>query len=220
MLSFILKTLILLYLIIMIYSVLNLQKYNKNGITIEISDEKKFINELSYLNPLKFYISINHNSENLPVKYILDGNEINLYDSYSLNQFLFIHKRKEILPYDSNKYINKLMENKYLYPLNHSISIYKKNVIIPIERCIHNYNFIGIIDGETTIYLFNPKHKQDIINKQNNEIKKWGHKIVLKRGDCISIPTNWYYIQETNDKCIQYHIDIDTIFTFIPLFFK
>ena len=77
-----------------------------------------------------------------------------------------------------------------------------------------------MIDGKTTIYLFNPKHKDEILNKTNNEIKKWGHKLTLQKDDTILIPTNWYYIQETKDKCIQYHIEIDDIFTYLPTLIK
>ena len=79
---------------------------------------------------------------------------------------------------------------------------------------------IGVVHGSMTLYLFNPKHKDEIVNKGNDEIKKWGHKKIMNQGDIIIIPPYWSYIQEINEKVIQYHIDVDTYFTFIPNFFK
>ena len=49
---------------------------------------------------------------------------------------------------------------------------------------------------------------------------KWSKFFPLKENGILFIPTNWYYIQEVKDACIQYHIDADTYFTFIPNFFK
>ena len=45
---------------------------------------------------------------------------------------------------------------------------------------------------------------------------KNGDQKIFQKGDIIFIPTNWFYIQETKEDVIQYQIDIDNIFTFIP----
>ena len=95
------------------------------------------------------------------------------------------------------------------------IEIYKKTNQ-ELKRCINNYTIISLLDGETILYLFNPKHKNDIMNKNNNEIKKWAHKILLKKDENILIPINWYYIQEIDNKSIQNVTLIDNIFTFLP----
>ena len=58
------------------------------------------------------------------------------------------------------------------------------------------------------------------INKENYEIRKWGHKKSIEKGDIILIPPYWSYIQEIEKGIIQYHMDIDTYFTFIPNYFK
>ena len=42
----------------------------------------------------------------------------------------------------------------------------------------------------------------------------------VKKGDVLLIPPYWSYIQEVEKGIIQYHIDIDTYFTFIPNFLK
>ena len=79
---------------------------------------------------------------------------------------------------------------------------------------------IELVKGESIIYLFNPKHKEDIQHKENNQIKKWGHKIKLLPKMTLFIPTNWFYIQEIEEETVQYHIDIDSVFTFIPNFLR
>ena len=45
-------------------------------------------------------------------------------------------------------------------------------------------------------------------------------KNITKRGFTLIIPPYWSYIQEINNKVIQYHIDVDTYFTFIPNYIK
>ena len=79
---------------------------------------------------------------------------------------------------------------------------------------------IGVLEGEAAIYLFNPKHKDEIMHKENHQIKKWGHKKTIQKGDILIIPPYWSFIQEIEDGIIQYHIDIDNYFTFIPNYLK
>ena len=69
-------------------------------------------------------------------------------------------------------------------------------------------------------YLINPKHSEEIINKNENELKKWSHKCNLKKDDVLFIPTGWFYFQEVNTEIFQYEIELDSIYTFIPHFFK
>ena len=106
------------------------------------------------------------------------------------------------------------------FPIKHSITIIKGKNSIPLKKCIHNHNIIGVLEGSSTIYLFNPKHKDEIINKENDEIKKWGHKKLIQKGNVLLIPPYWSYIQEIEEGIIQYHTDIDTYFTFIPNLLK
>ena len=59
-----------------------------------------------------------------------------------------------------------------------------------------------------------------ILNKENYQIKKWGHKKRIQKGDILFIPPYWSYIQKVEKGIIQYHIDIDTYFTFLPNLLK
>ena len=53
--------------------------------------------------------------------------------------------------------------------------------------------------------MFNPKHKQDILGKSLENIKKYAHKYHLKKDNLLIIPTNWYYIQESTDNVLEYN---------------
>ena len=58
------------------------------------------------------------------------------------------------------------------------------------------------------------------MDKENKKIKKWGHKKKIQKNDIILIPPFWNYIEECENQIIQYHIDIDNIFTFIPNYIR
>ena len=65
------------------------------------------------------------------------------------------------------------------------------------------------------IYLFNPKHKNEIKNSSLIDIKKYAHKYILNKDNLLLIPPNWFYIEEINNDTLQYHIDCDNYFTFL-----
>lgn len=224
----IIQSIIVIYIILVIYNVLNLQKYNYNGYIVFYNENIDGIKEeLKSLNPIHITIYNNFNLQDIlssKESYIINDND-NKIPLKDINDYkhLYIHKNKELInDLNIDKYIyveKKFFSNHDLLFYNHSLTIYK-DVKTKLHRAFHNYNIIGILEGDTTFYLFNPKHKNDIIKKENNEIKKWGHKKFLQKGDILFIPTNWFYIQETKTSVIQYQIDIDNIFTYIPHFFK
>jgi len=222
MFRFIFQTILLLYIILLIYSIIDIQKFNINGIVLTLDEYEDIENEIKKLNPLIVNFNHNFSSEELPYNITFNNNNLNINRLYnnSDNQII-IEKGENILNIPTPPFIYNLFNySNFYFPIKYSSSIYKSEVNIPLNQTIHNINIIGIVDGETTLFLFNPKHKDDILMKGNYEIKKWGHKIELKKNDILFIPTNWFYIQETKGKCIQYHIDIDTYFTFIPLYIK
>lgn len=216
---------LIIYIIIAIHKNINQKKYNKNGIILQIEDINNIPNHLETLNPIvtsdTFFITID---DLLTIKssYIIkDSDNFISLKSFKEEKQIYIYKNKNIIcDFDIIQDINfpfKILNDYYLlFPIKYSMSLFKGNIHTTLTYANHNYNIIGILDGESTFYLFNPKHKQDIINKKLSEIKKWAHKITLLKSYIIIIPQNWYFIQEINTNCIQYHIDIDTYFTFIP----
>ena len=225
----IIQCIIVIYIIFVIYNILNLQKYNYNGYILFYNKNIDGIKEeLKFLNPLHITIRNDFNLSDLISSnhnYIISDSDTK-YPMKDINNYshIYIYKNKELIKeLNLNKFIhidkNIFNNSNFLFYPDRTLTIYK-NVKTKLHRAYHNYNVIGILEGETTFYLFNPKHKDEILKKENNEIKKWGHKKIFQKGDILFIPINWYYIQETKNIVVQFHIDIDNIFTFIPHFFK
>lgn len=222
MFRFIFQTIIILYVIFIIYSIIDIQKYNVNGILIELDNHENIEEEFIKLNPIILKYNHNFSSNDLPQRIIHNGNNLSLNDIYNYTENEIIIKNEEdILNITKPTFLYDLFNQSNFYIHNKTaVSIYKSNIKIPLSQAIHNFNIIGILDGDTNIYIINPKHKDEILMKENHEVKKWAHKIKLVKNNILFIPTNWYYIQETKNKCIQYHVNIDTYFTFLPLYIK
>lgn len=222
MFKIIFQILILIYIIFVIYNIINIQKYNINGYIIDTDDYDILSKNIIKLNPVLFTIENDFSIENLissNPEYLLQGDKSLKFYPYLDDIYLF--KNKDIfeeLEIEKNILFdtNKLPNSEFNLPNENTLTILKGNQTIPLTLASNNFNIIGNIHGDSTIYLFNPKHKEEILNKENNKIKKWGHKKKLKKNNILLIPPYWYYIQETNTETIQYHIDINNIFTFIP----
>lgn len=214
----------ILVLILMIYNIIEIKKFNKNGIIVEY--ENNFINELDNIkNTLKQLnpVLINVKNSDLNIDSLISKNlSYNIDDlGYSMkkindSQNIRIIKNKNIFS-DLCKdkiYFNNEMIHSSQIPLikQESISLLKGYQLLPLEYCKHNYNIIYILEGEITIFLFNPKHKQEILGKSLESIKKYAHKYHLKSNNLLVIPTNWYYIQESTDNVLEYHCNSDNIF--------
>ena len=218
MFKLIIQILLLIYILLVIQHLLYIQKYNMNGFIIETNDKKKIIDNYIKLNPI-FTSKENHFDIN-------NNNYDYLQDilNYKLNKPSYVFKNNELINRltKENTFFDIAMFDDYnhFFNISKSISIISGKNNIPLIKCVHNINIIGILDGESTFYLFNPKHKDEIKEKDNDKIKKWGHKKKLLKNDILIIPPYWSYIQEIDNKIIQYHIDVDTYFTFIPNFFK
>jgi hypothetical protein len=201
-----LKIIILLFIIITLIQLISLQKYNKDGYIISTEDSQILRDFSKDLNPYLFTsneLSIYHKD----IIGLLPDKDMNIKD-HSCNVSL---EKIDIIVKD---YINK----PYISPPKHTISLIKGESNESLQRCVHDILLFSIIEGEGTIYLFNPKHKRDILHKENYQIKKWGHKMQLKQNNIMIIPTNWYYLIETKDteKIIYIRSIFDTYFTWFP----
>ena len=222
----ILQTIIILYIIFAIYSIIDIKKYNKNGLIMNITTDNSVKEELLSLNPLiinksydvdfdflqKNYSSflINNNNGPISLKKLLENDTINIFKNKNLIKDSDL---KDKINFDMSLFEN--LPIPILLYQEHSLTFLRGEQIISKQYCKHNINILIILEGEITVYLINPKHADDISNMDLQNIKKYSHKYVLKRGDTFIIPPNWYYFQEnTNDLTIQYHIDASNIFTF------
>jgi len=220
------KTILVVYIILVIYKTIELYKYNENGYIMNVKGDEEYYNAQKSLNPFvyTYYHDINYDTliQEKPSYLINHGHDIYSIKGYSDDEFFNVYKNKKIIESFSlkEKFISlKLIKDyRYLFPKIYSLSLLKGDISIPLQTCNHNYNIIGNLEGESVLYLFNPKHKEEIIGKSNPELKKWGHQLVFKQDEILFIPNGWSYIQEVRGQTIQYHIDIDSIFTFIPNF--
>ena len=150
-----------------------------------------------------------HNNKYISLKSFQEDEiqQMNIYKNKDLpSQFQLIKGFDEIYqPFQSQIHCNK----------NYLISLFKGNNTIQLTQNKHNLLCIHQIYGESKLYLFNPKHKLDILNKKNDEIKKYGHKINLTPGIVLYIPIEWYYFYETDNESIIGEIECDNYFTMI-----
>jgi len=200
----------------------NHRRYNTFGYVKHISSSKEVCDTIGELHPIVSTTAVN-NSFN---------DSIEKLPKYELHNGLMlenINETENIFIFRNKKHIQELhLQDSHTFPMNElplsiinvkpsvSLSYMKGKHSITLQRCIHNLNIIETVYGESIIYLFNPKHKEEISNKENYQIKKWGHKLVLRPQTTLFIPPNWYYIQEVDKEAIQYHVDIDNIFTYLP----
>ena len=218
MFQIIVQIILFIYSIFVVYHIINLQKFNINGFIIDTGSTEEIQKNTLKLNPVIFYTQSLFNLNEPRLNYLQDIN------NYKNNYPSFVYKNDELFErivepsfiFDSSIFHG----SHFHFPIKKTLSIVKGENSIPLKKCIHDHNIIGVLEGESIIYLFNPKHKDEIINKENHQIKKWGHKKHIKKGDVLLIPPYWSYIQEVEKGIIQYHIDIDTYFTFIPNFLK
>ena len=111
-------------------------------------------------------------------------------------------------------YDHNLLNSNITCNVIKSISYYKKN--IDLIRCKNNFNIISnLVGDEYFIYLFHPKHRDLIQNKNIEDIRKYGEKVLMKPFDILYIPFGWFYYQEINNPTVLYHIDFDNYFTYI-----
>ena len=77
----------------------------------------------------------------------------------------------------------------------------------------HNCEYYTQLNGESIFFIFNPKHGNDIKDKQNQEKKNGLSRLDLKTGLTIYIPPGWYYFYESNDISIIGRAYSDNYFT-------
>ena len=210
MFKILLQIVLILYIIFLFFNIMDLKKYNVNGFIKTCSDEDEAKQNILNLNP----ILLNHENDYEINEVIIDK------DTYIEN---LVFEERDYIEIDNDKSLLRIIDRGILPSLltqrhskitqvnNESISIYKNNQGI-LKNCYSNNTIIYIVDGDTTLYLFNPKHKDEIKDKQVESIKKWAHIKKLQKGDYLIIPTNWLYFLETGDKCILYNNKVNNIF--------
>ena len=199
-----------------------LQSANNEVISEKIKERNPLlIHNLGNKNNLFFNLSFNKLIEDNPGHIICHNNKYISLKSFNKDEIqqMNIYKNKDLplqfqltdafdtiyQPFELNIHCNK----------NYFMSLFKGNNTIQLTQNKHNLLCIHQIYGESKLYLLNPKHKLDILNKNNDEIKKYGHKINLTPGIVLYIPVEWYYFYETDNESIIGEIECDNYFTVI-----
>ena len=203
-----------------------LQSANSDEINEHLKERKpllihNLVNKYEKFNNLSF----EKLSQDNPGLIIYDNNRYLSLKSFSDEQNMYIYRNQEL--YKSLN-LKELFDSIYI-PFQSQLHTYKRYLMsfykglnsIQLTKNKHNLCLISQIYGNTKLYLFNPKHKNDIINKSNGEIKsnenikKYGQKINLTQGLVLSIPIEWYYFYEVENESIIGEIICDNYFTVI-----
>jgi len=167
------------------YNNLSFRKLSDDNPGHIIHDKNRYISLKSFVDEKQMYIYKNEK----------------LYDSLRLKQIF-----DEIYePFKSQIHCNT----------NYYMSLLKGLNSLPLVQNKHNLHLIHQIYGSSKIYLFNPKHKNDIMNKNIGSIKKYGQKINLVQGLVLYVPVEWLYLIETEDVSITGEIEADNYFTVV-----
>ena len=237
MITFLLKVLILSYLIYMIKSVYDMIQYNKNASLLTIDNPNKDnlepklltkcplllqqiqqIQQIQHNQPI--HLTIEQMDKQIP-GYIINekGTMISLHQ-LQLSDKISITKQKQMITdyhlTDRLSSIFDLVTTVFSCCKEYSLSIYRGEYRSELMKNYRERLLISPLLGSFTVYIFNPKHEKDIKGLDTQVIKKWGIKQIIHTGLALYIPTEWYYFYETtNEDCLLVHMECDSYSTVV-----
>ena len=229
MLGTLFKILLTICFAVILKAIHDQSMFNPNSDLIQIQDitDQKIRTLKTELNPIKFKIdnlfqevSLSSLNDKNPGYIINDKNKlISLSSLCSEKNDFSIHENEKIITdLNLSEKMNEIIKY-FREPLTSNVhnylSLYRGKVIVSLTKNTNNTCiFVGLTDN-TIIYLFNPKHKNDIVGSPDvNSIKKWGIKVILNKNDILYLPPEWFYAYEVNDETILGKIITDTYLTF------
>ena len=176
------------------------------GTKSESMNEDITLQSLNAMNP-GYIISDNGKNVALSSFSSEDVNQMSVYRNNKMTKDLNVEGIYDTIykPFSGNLHCN----------VTNSMSLFKGSNAITLTINKHNLLLIHQIQGKCNLYLFNPKHREDILGLENNAIKKYGQKLSVEEGLVIYIPPEWYYFYETEGECIIGEIQCDNYFTVI-----
>ena len=228
MITFILKILILCYLFYTIYSVHNMLKSNSNASVkmVEMPEKDKIMNEMSGKEPLvikypenTLNLSLDNMNKNKP-GYIINDNETLL----SLEQLLksevvrVTDNSKLIEDYNIKEYcknVFSIFDSHISCDSSYKLSLYRCDNKSKLYKNYREYLLLQSLEGDYTVYLFNPKHENDITGLELNNTKKWAIKLDMKKDNILYIPPEWSYFYQCNNELILVKTESDSIPTWL-----
>lgn len=228
--------LIIIFLLFNYTGYLNINRYNKDAEivilttdnTIDIIDAMDDLNPLILKNSLtKCEILNNSTLQKLltnNVGYIINDNNKNIsFDSFEgENNISLYHNSKCIDDFNIKTSLDKIfspLDTHLTCNTQHYMNIFKGNQKTKILKQINNTCMYSCLDGKCTFYLINPKYLHNNEFNYNNP-KKWSNKIVLSRGEILSIPANWDYYYESEEELVMTLSVSDKYNTYLYNLFK
>ena len=229
MITFILKLLILVYLLYMIKCVLFMIQPNPKASLqlIEKPDKDKIAHEIKQKCPLlinhkkdnKNVISIEMMNYRIPGYIVNDNDTLLSLDQLHKSKSITIHKNKKIIDdyhlSEQIELIEDLVKNYMTCGTNHYLSLYRGEQSIPLTKNYREYLLLKPLSGKVIIYLFNPKHEKDIKGLELKTIKKWSIKHELNEDKLLYIPVEWSYAYESSGDVLLSHIECDSYPSFL-----
>ena len=229
MLGTLFKILLTICFAVILKAIHDQSMFNPNSDLIQIQDitDQKIRTLKTQLNPIKFKIdnlfqevSLSSLNDKNPGYIINDKNKLISLSSLcsEKNDFSIHENEKIIIDLNLSEQMNEIIKY-FREPLTSNVhnylSLYRGKVIVSLTKNTNNTCiFVGLTDN-TVIFLFNPKHKNDIVGSPDvNSIKKWGIKVILNKNDILYLPPEWFYAYEVNDETILGKIITDTYLTF------
>lgn len=219
MLSTLLKIIIAMYFVMTILEIRNIHIYNldSNLITIKENINREYIQrEIQNLSPIflkniyKDEIDIETLVKKNPGYMIQEGEKFT--SLRELKEDYYIYENSKIiddLKINTSEIYNNF-KNNFTINTNSSLSLFGDNIQSVLLKCFHNITCFTC-SSSFIFYLFNPKHINDILGKELQQIKKWAVKVELKRGDILYIPCEWNYMYEGKGNLLK--ITTDNIFS-------
>ena len=230
MITFILKICIACYLIYMIHQVHTMLQYNSNATvkTIQLPHKDKITEELKTKNPLLIIypennldLSVSNMNLRIPGYIIKDGKKLISLEQLLQSEVIQITDNQKIIDdYQLNTHCDKvvdLIKDTMTCDITYKLSLYKGNYQSKLYKNYRENLLFQSLNDSYTLYLFNPKHEQEIKGLELNSIKKWGIKLDVAKDTIVVIPTEWsYFYEQTNDKeLLLCKIECDSISTWI-----
>lgn len=218
----VLYILLLLVIVLHIKHIYEIMKYNEISELRDsnLSNISNTLNStiISY-DPLRIPYLFNYTTTILKDrnKYYTNNSELIRISDFDTNSCIF---KNNLLFNDLNidsditNIINHLT-NVFSCNINKTATIIKGQYITNKIRQIHNLSIIGCLEGKCNILLINPKHSNEIKDKDRMELYKWSIIYPLNSNEIIYIPRNWYYTLECDNYCELFHIESDNIFTIL-----
>ena len=228
MITFILKILIICYLFYTIYSVHDMLKYNSNASvkTIETPDKDKIINEIKEKSPIiinypenTLSLTLDSMNTNKP-GYIINDNETLLsLDNLLKSEIISVTDNTKIIEdYNIKEHCNNvfsLIHSPLSCDTSYKLSVYRGFNQSKLCKNYREFLLLQSLDGDYIVYLFNPKHENDIKGLEINNTKKWAIKLNMKKDNILYIPPEWSYFYECDNELILIKTESDSIPTWL-----